>query len=267
MVDVLIILDGASEAPDASPSSLALANTPALDRLATDGGAARWVRLVEPGVPVGSETGIAALLGWAPNGTVDRGAVEAAARGLAVAEDEHVWRVDVGVRPQRHRLLAITGGEPPVIEARVPVRVWPRGVRPPRILDSSTVVIGAAGAATGLGRLMGAEVVIPPGATGRPDSNLTGKREAALGAIARGAARVVVHVGGPDEAAHDRDRDAKVAAIEAADRELIGPLSSAVAIAGGSIRVCPDHGCDPVTGEHVAGPVPSISWSTMRAAA
>jgi 2,3-bisphosphoglycerate-independent phosphoglycerate mutase len=143
----------------------------------------------------------------------------------------------------------------------VPLRVWPEGLRPPQVLDSSTVVIGAAGAATGLGRLMGARTVIPEGATGRPGSDLGAKRRAALAAIENGALQVVVHVGGADEAAHARDRAAKVACLETADRELIGPLADALLTAGGVIRVCPDHGCDPATGKHVAGPVPCVTWS------
>jgi hypothetical protein len=34
----------------------------------------------------------------------------------------------------------------------------------------------------------------------------------------------------------------------------------------GVIRVCPDHGWDPATGQHVAGPVPCVTSSpaTMR---
>jgi 2,3-bisphosphoglycerate-independent phosphoglycerate mutase len=74
------------------------------------------------------------------------------------------------------------------------------------------------------------------------------------------ARRVVVHVGAPDEAAHARDADAKVAAIERADRELLAPLADAVRAAGGTLRVCPDHGCDPRTGRHDADPVPCLTW-------
>ena len=95
------------------------------------------------------------------------------------------------------------------------LRVWPEGVVPPRILGPETVVVGARGAAIGAARLMGADTVVPAGATGLPASDLAAKAAAALAAIAAGAARVVVHVGGPDEAAHQRDRAAKVASIEA----------------------------------------------------
>jgi 2,3-bisphosphoglycerate-independent phosphoglycerate mutase len=258
MVNVLVILDGASEAPSVSPTSLELARTPALDRLAREGEVI-WLDLLGPDVPVGSETAIAALLGWTPDGPVDRGLVEAAARGIEPGRGERVWRVDLR---GGHRLLLIGPPPLPPVEGAALLRVWPEGLRPPRILDSATVVVGAAGAATGLGRLMGARTVIPDGATGRPGSDLAAKRSAALAAIEDGASQVVVHVGGPDEAAHARDRDAKIACIEAADRELIGPLTDQLETDGGELRVCPDHGCDAGTGRHVGGPVPCVIWST-----
>src|SRR4051794_34772730 len=107
---------------------------------------------------------------------------------------------------------------------------------------------------------MGARVITPPGATGLPDSDLAAKAAAAGAAIAGGARRVVVHVGAPDEAAHQRDRALKVASIERADREVLGPVAAAVRAMGGRLRVCPDHGCDPETGEHDATPVPCVTW-------
>lgn len=247
MVSVLVILDGAT---DTEPSSLELADTPALDRLAAEG-QTDWVDLLDDGVPVGSETAIASLLGWRPSGAVDRALLEAAARGL---QGEHVRRVDLD---GGHRLLVF--GET-VLECSAVARIWPPGARPPRILDDRMVVIGAAGAATGLAALMGARVVIPPGATGRPGSDLAAKRRAALSAIEAGAERVVVHVGGADEAGHARDRAGKVAVLAEADHEIVGPLAEAIRSRGGVIEVCPDHGCDPETGMHVGGPVPRTRW-------
>jgi 2,3-bisphosphoglycerate-independent phosphoglycerate mutase len=76
---------------------------------------------------------------------------------------------------------------------------------------------------------------------------------------------VVVHVGAPDEAAHERDADAKVAAIEAADRFLLSPLADALRAHGGTLQVCPDHGCDPTTGEHDGAPVPCLQWPAANA--
>ena len=241
MVEILVILGGATDWD--------LADTPSLDRLAADGSRST-IDLLPAGVPVGSETAIAALLGWTPSGPVDRARVEAAARGIDRADVRRIDLPDDGVR------LLVFGDTG--VQAGGRVREWPRGAVPPRVLDTSTVVIGALGAATGLGALMGARVVVPPGATGGPDTDLGAKRQAALDAIAGGAARVVVHVGGPDEAAHRRDRAAKLACVEAADAELIGPLADAVVAVGGSIRVCADHGTDPETGDHIGGPVPCV---------
>jgi hypothetical protein len=164
--------------------------------------------------------------------------------------------------------------------------VWPAGVIPPRVLDRDTVVIGARGAAIGIARLMGARTIVPPGATGKPGSDLAAKAVAALaaidgdgggrvagddgGCIAGGSgivSRVVVHVGAPDEAAHERDADAKVAAIEAADALVLAPLADALRACGGTLRVCPDHGCDPATGEHDDAPVPCLDWPAAHASA
>ena len=108
---------------------------------------------------------------------------------------------------------------------------------------------------------MGADTIVPPGATGLPSSDLAAKAAAAIRAIDAGAELVVVHVGGPDEAAHQRDGAAKVASIERADREVIGPLAAAVGHLGGTLTVCPDHGCDPRTGAHDATPVPRVVWA------
>lgn len=296
MVAVVVILDGASEPLGAEPTSLEVARTPALDALAR-GAALSRLCTVAPGLPAGSESAIPALLGWTPPAPVDRGALEAAAHGVRVDAGERAWRVDAlaadGGRADaagtaaaaerlralapRHRVRRLVGhrlllvGPPPLPDVRAfggdmdprtptPLRVWPEGLVPPRVLDARTVVIGGRGAAIGVGRLMGARTVVPPGATGGVDTSLEAKADAALDAIAEGAARVVVHVGGADEAAHQRDRAAKVAAIERADRELIAPLADAVRRAGGTLRVCPDHGCDPRTGLHDAVPVPCLDW-------
>jgi 2,3-bisphosphoglycerate-independent phosphoglycerate mutase len=109
-------------------------------------------------------------------------------------------------------------------------------------------------------RLLGARVVVPGGATGLPDSDLHVKVAAARAGLRGGFGRIVVHVGGADEAAHRHDADAKVAFLERADRELVAPLADAVRAAGGTLRVLPDHGCDPATGAHDAFPVPCLTW-------
>jgi 2,3-bisphosphoglycerate-independent phosphoglycerate mutase len=314
VVAVLVILDGASEPlHDGEPTSLELARTPALDRLACEGELTR-LRTVAPGLAAGSEVAIPALLGWMPTAPVDRGALEAAAHDIAVGPGERAWRVDVVGRPGAaavaravaalraaapshvvhslggHRVL-VMGAPPLPLPAGPPalrpaplgtgvsrvwssmdtkldtppgLRVWAEGVVPPIVLDASTVVIGARGAAVGAARLMGAATIVPDGATGDSGSDLGAKAAAALEAIAAGAKRVVVHVGGADEAAHKCDGAAKIACIERADAQLLAPLAAAVARVDGTLSVCPDHGCDPRTGTHDATPVPCATWSPAR---
>ena len=85
MVAVLAILDGASEPVGyGEPTSLELARTLALDRLAREGVLAR-VRTIAPGLSAGSEAAIPTLLGWVPRAPVDRRALDAAAHGTESA--------------------------------------------------------------------------------------------------------------------------------------------------------------------------------------
>ena len=294
MVDVLVIPDGAAEPVGNGPTSLERARMPALAELCRAGAVTR-VRTIPPGLPPGSEVGVPALLGWTPASAVDRGALEAAAAGVPPGPCERAWRCDV-VRPggeradeeeaaaaaaalagrlpahrvvplRGHRLLVYGRLRPTAAALGAGLSLWPEGVVPPRILGRETVVVAAPGAAAGCGRLMGATVVTPNGATGGVDTDLAAKVRAALAAIAGGATRVAVHVGAPDEAAHARDAAAKVAALERLDRELIAPLADAVARAGGRIAVCPDHGCDPADGRHDAAPVPAVLAGTGVVAA
>lgn len=286
MVAVLVILDGASEPLGPTPTSLERARTPVLDRL-TAGGTSMRLATVAPGLEPGSEAAIPALLGWTPTARVDRALLEAAARGIALPAGHRPWRIDVRTGTRRagaedtrqmaarlraepgshavheiggHRLLVCGPPPLPIAIAREPsLRVWPEGVGLPRILNDDTVMITAAGAAAGVGRLMGATVMVPPGATGRLDTDLAAKAGAGLAALGE-ARRVVIHVGGPDEAAHDLDADGKVTMLERIDAELIAPLAAGVEAAGASLMVTADHGCDPRTGRHDGSPVPCLQW-------
>jgi len=284
-----VILDGASEPFDgARPTSLERARTPALDALARDGELAR-VRTVPEGLLAGSETAIPVLLGWAPAEPVDRASIEAAAHGIAVGPGARAWRVDVrapdgtraGAAATReaagalaagapghavhplvgHRLLLVGAAPAPRAARAAHLRLWPEGAMLPRALGADTVLVAARGAAGGIATLLGASVVVPAAATGDVATDLRAKAGAAVAALGGGAARVVVHVAGADEAAHTLDAAAKVAFLERADRELVAPLAAAAARAGAVLRICPDHGCDPVTGAHDADPVPQLTWS------
>jgi len=280
VVAVLVIPDGAAQPlRRGAPTALQAARTPVLDALAATGEVAR-VAVTPPGVPAGSEAGVPALLGHAPARALGRGWIDAAGYGVPVPKDMVPWRADVlrddgsrasagmarmiatalgGAWTHGHRLVLFAPeGSAPAGGAGV--RIWADGPRLLRTLDETTVVIAARGAAAGCARLLGATLVVPPGATGDVDTDLHAKARAAVDAIERGARRVVVHVGAPDEAAHRRDAGAKVAALEALDAALLAPLSDAIAHARGTLAVCPDHGTDPLDGTHDAGAVPALRW-------
>ncbi|WP_372789233.1 hypothetical protein [Paraconexibacter sp.] len=272
-----VVLDGATEPPAADGStSLRRAHTPELDALATSG-RITLRRTTPDGLPVGTETALPVLLGWTPPAPVDRAALEAAAHGIDVPVGTRAVRID-GATGEDLAALAATGFAVHALDAarghlaigpgRLPAlstsaRVWSAGLVPPTgVLDATTVVIAARGAASGAATLLGARVVVPDGATGDTDTDLRAKTAAALAALEDGATRIVVHVGAPDAAAHRGDEEAKVCAIEAADRYVIGPLRAAVAgRTDTSLAVGADHGCDPATGRHDGDPVPWVLWS------
>lgn len=274
---VLIVPDGAAEPAGSGPTSLARARTPHLDRLCEAGAVGR-VATTPPGLSPGSETGIPLLLGRRPRSAVGRGWIEAAAAGVAVPTGARPWRVDLheegggragdartrevaqalGARHLRgHRMLLVAPEPPPPLPG---LRVWEDGARIGPPVPPGTLVVCGPGAAEGCGRLLGAAVVRPAGASGDVGTDLAAKARAALQAIAAGWPRIIVHVAAPDEAAHRHDAHAKVAALEALDREIIAPLAEAVAQCGGRLAVCPDHGTDPVTGAHDGAPVPAVLW-------
>jgi 2,3-bisphosphoglycerate-independent phosphoglycerate mutase len=288
VVAVLVIPDGAAQpVRPGAPTALAAAHTPVLDGLAAAGEVAR-VAVTPPGLPAGSEAGVPALLGHPPARPLGRGRIDAAGYGVPVPSGLVPWRADVvredgsratagmarmlaaalgGAWTHGHRLVlfapegaAPAGGASVGARAGAGVRVWADGAALPRVLDATTVVVAARGAAAGCARLLGAALVVPPGATGDVDTDLHAKARAAVDSIERGAERVVVHVGAPDEAAHRRDAAAKAAAIEAVDAALLAPLRDAIARAGGTLAVCPDHGTDPSDGTHDAGAVPALRW-------
>ena len=284
MTRILVILDGAAEPVWPWPSTLEEARMPALDVLCDRGAVAR-VATTPEGLHPGSEVGIPTLLGAPPAAPVDRGLVEAAAAGLDAPDG--AWRVDLhhadgrravtaealllaldlaGALPghdvhhlKGHRFLALGPARPQInAVGSLDVRVWDDGATLAPVLDARTVVVAAPGAAAGCGRLLGATVVTPRGATGDVGSDLAAKAGAALHALRDGAETVVGHVGGADEAAHHRDRVGKRAMLEAADADVIGPLARAAAAYGGVIAVTSDHATCVETGRHHGDPVPAV---------
>lgn len=126
--------------------------------------------------------------------------------------------------------------------------------------------------ARGVGRLMGWEVIapapiagsLPPAAPGSLDPGMLSAVCQAIGAraaeaIASGPGMVAVYVKSPDDAAHRGDLQAKIAALEAIDAHVVGPVLAALESDAGvpwRALVTADHGTVTATRRHDSGPVP-----------
>ncbi|NIA07952.1 MAG: cofactor-independent phosphoglycerate mutase [Actinobacteria bacterium] len=108
----------------------------------------------------------------------------------------------------------------------------------------------------GLARLVGWEVIDVAGATGYLDTDYKAKGRAAVKAL-RQYDLVTVHVEAPDEAGHTGDAKAKLAALEAIDKHIVGPvLEELRKNKQWRILICPDHPTPVRLRTHVAKPVP-----------
>ena len=124
----------------------------------------------------------------------------------------------------------------------------------------SGAVISAVDLVRGIGLTAGLEIVDVPGITGYTDTNYIGKGQYALEALQR-YDLVYVHVEAPDEAGHNGDLAAKIGALEAIDRDIVGPLADGVAEMGdGRILLSPDHRTPLALRTHSREPVPFLLW-------
>ena len=249
VVAVLVIPDGAAQPLRGGvPTALEAARTPVLDALAATGEVAR-VAVTPAGVPAGSEAGVPALLGHAPGAgarararstppatasPVPKGMVAVArrrpARGRRARRGAGMARMiaaalrrRVDARPPPRALRpggAAPGGRPPALR-----HVWADGARASRRARSTTrtVVVAARGAAAGCARLLGAALVVPPGATGDVDTDLHakaprgGRRDRARRAARRRPRRRARRGRAPPRRAAPRSP-----ALEALDAALLG---------------------------------------------
>lgn len=124
------------------------------------------------------------------------------------------------------------------------------GASLPPFPRKAAVVSGTA-VVKGIGKLLGMEVLELPEATGDVDTDLSAKAARTLEAAER-FPFVLLHINGADEAAHRRDRAEKEAFLHRVDRVLLPALLSSPH----SLWLTADHGSDPATGKHTAGPQP-----------
>lgn len=164
-------------------------------------------------------------------------------RDLLAAHDINDVRIDLGENPANM------------------IWLWGGGTRP--ALQPFAERFGLHGAAIaavdlvrGLATCLGLDVIRVEGATGYIQTNFAGKGQAAIEALAR-YDLVFVHIEAPDEAGHQGNIQAKVDAIEAIDKHIVGPLHAALEARGHyRLLVLPDHPTPLEVRTHVAEPVP-----------
>jgi len=108
----------------------------------------------------------------------------------------------------------------------------------------------------GVGALLGWTRLDVPGVTDYLDNDYAAQGRAAIAAL-KDHDLVCVHVEAPDEASHEGKADAKVQALEAIDRDIVGPLLASLPGFGDwRIFVTPDHRTPLRTRAHAHGAVP-----------
>jgi len=124
------------------------------------------------------------------------------------------------------------------------------------MFDLRGALVGAVPLATGLARKIGLDLIDVAGATGGLDTDYARKADACLEALKRHDL-VVVHVGAVNEACHEANPSSKVAAIEAVDSRLIGPLLKNLdGLDTWRMMVATDHITSSLETTQARGPVP-----------
>ncbi len=146
---------------------------------------------------------------------------------------------------------------------RPATHAWPWGQGRTPVVPSFEERFGLKGAMitavdllAGISRYIGFDRLYVPGITGLHDTNYVGKGRKGCEALDKYDV-VCVHVEAPDEASHQSDFETKVAAIEAIDRHVVGPLLEKLATyEEWRILVLPDHYTLCSTRKHDPTPVP-----------
>jgi len=156
-------------------------------------------------------------------------------------------------------------GKPPANS----IWLWGQGTKPrlPNFQDRfgiSGITISAVDLIHGLGVLSGLEPVHVPGATGFLDTNFAGKVEAALQGL-KERDLAFLHVEAPDEASHSGELALKLQAIEAFDRQVVGPvLEGLQALGPHRVLLATDHFTPISTKTHSPEPVPYVIWDSQE---
>ena len=119
-------------------------------------------------------------------------------------------------------------------------------------------VISAVDLVNGIGKLIGLELINVPGATGYYDTNYEGKGEYAVKSL-KEKDFIFVHVEAPDEAGHNGDMRAKIAAIENFDKYVVGKVWKFLKDTDDyRMMVLSDHATPVSIRTHVSDPAPFV---------
>jgi 2,3-bisphosphoglycerate-independent phosphoglycerate mutase len=145
--------------------------------------------------------------------------------------------------------------------------LWGQGVRPtlPPFADRFGVegrLTSAVDLVRGLGVLAEIEVLDVPGASAGFDNDYVAQRDACLASLTD-RDFFLLHVEATDEAGHQQNVEEKVAALEAWDRDIIGPLLEALPAFGAHrLLLLPDHATPLRLGTHTSEPVPYLFYDS-----
>jgi len=166
-----------------------------------------------------------------------------ASREVLAAHEINRVRVDLGENPA--------------------TQVWLWGEGPAPNMPTFQERYGLTGAAItavdlirGIATIAGWDIINVPGATGFFDTDYAAKGLHAVTAL-QGHDLAYVHIEAPDEAGHHGDLQAKIKAIEAVDRDIVGPVRDALRQYGAyRLLVLPDHPTPLAIRTHTSDPVP-----------
>ena len=141
--------------------------------------------------------------------------------------------------------------------------LWGQGTKPdlPSFEEKYGVtgsIISAVDLVNGIGKTIGLEVIKVPGATGYYDTNYQGKADYAVESLEK-SDFVFIHVEATDEAGHNKDIRAKIAAIESFDKCIVGTVLEHFKKKDDvRMMLLPDHATPISVGTHTTDPIPFI---------
>ena len=151
-----------------------------------------------------------------------------------------------------------------IAEGRLPIsHLWLWGLGKTPTLESfasrfqkTGAMITAVDLLRGLAALVGWDRIEAPGATGYLDTDYASKGRTAIEALSK-YDLVCVHIEAPDEASHEGRVEEKIKALEAIDRDIVGPILKALEqYPEHRILITPDHPTPVSTKKHSHGWVP-----------